>query len=346
MNWFDIPLTDQDVEDSLSRCGVVAERTSSGYRFRCIVCGDSKTDLNKKRGFVLKKQERYTYYCHNCGYKRGFVGFLKDHFPSEHQRLRELRFLRFGPVRDIVEPETKIPEPAKPPPPKNVEILDGLIPARAAPPAVEYLAGRQIPEESWDYFYYSPNYNDFLIKKKFREPNLTIHDDRRIVVPFVDETGQITHLQGRAIGESNFRYITQTIVDAPKVWGMDHMVEGSTLYITEGVFDAVFLPNAIAMTGGSTNFDVLIGKGINPKRSVVCMDGDIYKNPDVRKTAVKAVDQGFGIFLFPSDLVYRKKVKDFNDLVVKEKILIHGIISLLNKFTYRGLSAKVMLKLM
>lgn len=344
MSWDDVPLSDVDIEDTLSRCGVSFDRVSVGYNFRCVVCGDSKTDPKKRRGYVLKKQNRYTYFCHNCHYKRGFIGFLKDNYPMEYDRFRDLRYLVTGRLER--QPRAPVVVVKPPPPPTNQYVLDGLVPAEQSPVAMSYLSGREIPRDTWKYFYYAENYNQFLIDRKFRKPGFVIQNDNRIVVPFIDRSGQITHVQGRAIGESSYRYITQTVIEAPKIWGLDHMIPDATLYITEGVFDAVFLRNAIAMTGGSTDFSVLKTMGIDPARAVVCMDGDIWTNPDIRKTATKAVDQGFGIFVLPSDYVFLKKVKDFNDLVLIEKKSSSDIQTILNKFTYRGLPARVALKMM
>jgi len=54
----------------------------------------------------------------------------------------------------------------------------------------------------------------------------------RLLLPFIDQTGKITHIQGRAVGDNvpkKSRYYTLTVDDdAPKVFGMDKTVGASS----------------------------------------------------------------------------------------------------------------------
>ena len=46
-------------------------------RFRCPICGDSKKDKHKARGYLYKKDDGLSYKCHNCGAAHKFYAFLK-----------------------------------------------------------------------------------------------------------------------------------------------------------------------------------------------------------------------------------------------------------------------------
>jgi predicted RNA-binding Zn-ribbon protein involved in translation (DUF1610 family) len=46
------------------------------FRFACPVCGDSKKELNKKRGYLFKNNLHYK--CFNCGASKNFLTFIHD----------------------------------------------------------------------------------------------------------------------------------------------------------------------------------------------------------------------------------------------------------------------------
>ena len=48
------------------------------WNFRCPICGDSKKQKNKARGFVYRKKASFFYKCHNCGVGLTFNNFLKQ----------------------------------------------------------------------------------------------------------------------------------------------------------------------------------------------------------------------------------------------------------------------------
>jgi transcription elongation factor Elf1 len=45
--------------------------------FRCPICGDSQKSRSKARGWLLERDNKFSYYCHNCGASQGFNYFLK-----------------------------------------------------------------------------------------------------------------------------------------------------------------------------------------------------------------------------------------------------------------------------
>ena len=47
------------------------------YNFRCPLCGDSKKNKTKSRGFLYLKKNNYFYMCHNCGASMNFKNFIK-----------------------------------------------------------------------------------------------------------------------------------------------------------------------------------------------------------------------------------------------------------------------------
>ena len=47
------------------------------YNFRCPICGDSKKNKNKTRGYLYQVKANTNYKCHNCGASMSFNNFLK-----------------------------------------------------------------------------------------------------------------------------------------------------------------------------------------------------------------------------------------------------------------------------
>ena len=48
------------------------------YNFRCPICGDSKKNKSKTRGYLYAVKANTNFKCHNCGASKSFTNFLKD----------------------------------------------------------------------------------------------------------------------------------------------------------------------------------------------------------------------------------------------------------------------------
>jgi len=48
------------------------------YNFRCPICGDSKKNRNKTRGYLYSVKSNTNFKCHNCGASMSFNNFLKQ----------------------------------------------------------------------------------------------------------------------------------------------------------------------------------------------------------------------------------------------------------------------------
>ena len=51
---------------------------TNGANFSCPICGDSKKNETKARGYIFEKENLYQYFCHNCGFSSNFSFFLKS----------------------------------------------------------------------------------------------------------------------------------------------------------------------------------------------------------------------------------------------------------------------------
>ena len=48
------------------------------YNFRCPICGDSKKNKSKTRGYLYNIKADINFRCHNCGASMTFSNFLKE----------------------------------------------------------------------------------------------------------------------------------------------------------------------------------------------------------------------------------------------------------------------------
>ena len=56
------------------------------YNFRCPLCGDSKKNKNKARGYFYQVKNNTNYKCHNCGVNISFNNFLKEIDNTTHKQ--------------------------------------------------------------------------------------------------------------------------------------------------------------------------------------------------------------------------------------------------------------------
>ena len=62
------------------------------YNFRCPICGDSKKNKGKTRGYLYSVKADMNFRCHNCGASMTFSNFLKSIDPVIHKQYVFERF--------------------------------------------------------------------------------------------------------------------------------------------------------------------------------------------------------------------------------------------------------------
>ena len=61
-----------------SRLPKFKQLNDHSWNCRCILCGDSKRNENKSRGYFYKSKDYIVYKCHNCGVSKTLYDFLKS----------------------------------------------------------------------------------------------------------------------------------------------------------------------------------------------------------------------------------------------------------------------------
>ena len=288
------------------------------YNFRCPICGDSKKNRSKTRGYLYAVKANTNFKCHNCGASMSLNNFLKQVDPAVHKQYVMEKFKEGHTGRNFVidEPDIKFEAP------KFKKKLK-LPKASDHPRPAGYLTARKLNPDD---FYYAEHFKKFVnsLKQTFDD---TKHDEERIIIPLYYEKNLIG-LQGRSINPNPVKYITVMLDDdAPKIYGLDNIRRDAPVYVTEGPFDSTFIRNAIAMCGA----DADVGRwGIsNP----VWIYDNEPRNREITNRISKTIDSGQSVVIWPESI----DDKDINDMVMNGL----DVQSVIESNTYSGLEAKL-----
>lgn len=225
------------------------------YRFRCPFCGDSKRNTNKTRGYLYPIKDTCAFKCHNCGASLGLGKFIKELSADLYAQYIFEKFI--SPKK-----RTSAQRCEEEPPPAPEQVPTGLhkILQRCEPivdlpddhEAKKYLEGRKIPRYQQDRLFFVEDIR--LISRsisRYSERNFPCMPV--IVIPYFDESGNLTYLQTRAINAADEpRYVFFEVEGGDKIWNVDQVDWNQHVFVLEGVFDAMFLSNAVAVGSASS----------------------------------------------------------------------------------------------
>ena len=300
------------------RLGKFKRVKSNLYNFRCPICGDSKKNKNKTRGYIYSVKTNTNFKCHNCGASMSFSNFLKHVDAPTHKQYSLEKFKEGHTGRNFVveEPDFKFEAPKFK---KSINLPKGFENPRSS----GYLTARKLDSSK---FYYAKKFKKFVntIKPTFDD---TRYDEERIIIPIYYERNLIG-LQGRSIGPNPVKYITVMFDEnAPKIYGLDEVEKSEAVYVTEGPFDSTFIQNAIAMCGADA--DVSRWGISNP----VWIYDNEPRNREIVNRISRTIDRGESVVIFPSFI----DDKDINDMVIAG----HDVQKIVECNTYNGLEAKL-----
>lgn len=307
---------------------------------RCPLCGDSKTDKSKTRGWILEQSNVFTsYYCHNCNANLPFAGFLqKVDINLYNDYIKESLLEKYkGNESKVVKPtriremDFKTPRFLKNKSPLlRIKKISQLKPDH---PARLYVDDRKIPIKAHYKIYYASkfvNWVNSIIPEKLG--NMPEHP--RLVLPFINRSNELVGFSGRSFDprEKQRKYISIMLdKSASKVYNLNEIDFNKRYYIVEGPIDSLFLDNAMAMAGADIDISILT----NTKNCVIIFDNE-PRNSDIVRNIDKAIDQKLSVVVWPDYL----QEKDINDMVLSGRSP-NEIKLLIDSCTYKGLSAKV-----
>jgi hypothetical protein len=102
---------------------------------------------------------------------------------------------------------------------------------------------------------------------------MVLKSEERIVIPFYDDNENVIGIQGRAMDSNSLRYITVKAEEHDRLFYNLHKIDvNKRIYVTEGPFDSMFLPNAVAMVGASKS--VNLPDKLRMRDVVFCLDNE------------------------------------------------------------------------
>ena len=277
------------------------------YNCSCPVCGDSTKNKRKARGFFIKKDRDFYFYCHNCHCSLTFKEFLKQLYPHFY---REYIADNFRNSKNSVD----IPIKNKKSEPKLCkEICNAVSLTKINPMSdiMQYIRHRKIPNSVKHLLYWTEDFKsvvDSLNKDSDKEYNLE-KDDPRLVIPFFNSDGEIIALQGRSLNRFKPRYITIKFIDSAAIYGLDRVKWNEDIIVVEGPLDSLFLPNAIAVA----NSDLERVYKIYPEcdKFILVYDNE-PKNKEICAIINKAIDNHRKVCIWKN----AKYGKDINEMVM------------------------------
>lgn len=297
------------------------------HNFRCLYCGDSNKNKYKARGYIFEsKTQNLIIKCHNCSIAVSFNHFLSDFFPELHKEYKFNKF-RSDDTYSIITPILLNHKIYKPDIFQNFKVSLEL---HKNDLYKSYILKRKIPSKFFKDIFLVPDFKKFtnnLIPDKFVE---LFSEDPRLVVPLI-LNGELIGYQGRTIEPSNnLRYITIMLDNSkPKVWGFDNVDKTANVFITEGIFDAMFIPNSIAMLGSDLPIEFL--KKCPDTHFIFIYDNE-NRNPQIIKRMLKIIDLGFSVVIWNKSII----AKDVN-----EYVLSGGSVNDIICNVYKGARAKL-----
>lgn len=336
----------------LKYCGILATRIegytvkhTQPYRanMKCVICGDSQKSKTKKRGWILEKDNHGLYYCHNCGLSTSLSRFIKmidenlyNEYIIDFKLENSFTTRSKAPATNIKSKPLDTLQERHPQYTKGSSPLLKIKKVSSLPanhPVKKYVAERKIPFNKHYKLYYAPKFNAWvntMIPGKLP----TDHDEPRLVIPFVDASGNLFGFAGRAFSKNSLRYITIMLTEAmPKIFGLDEVDFSKKYFVVEGQIDSLFLSNTVAMAGADGNVSGLD----NIENAVFVFDNE-PRNKEIVARMQKVLERGQKVCIWPDHLTF----KDVNDMVIGG--MNPAEVSLMiDKNTYSGLEGRLAL---
>ena len=195
-----------------------------------------------------------------------------------------------------------------------------------------YLKSRMIPDDKLDELFYT---EDFSKIAEQINPQMVLQKEERIVIPFYDENKNLIGVQGRALSGNGLRYITVKTEGQDRLFYNIHKVDvNKRIYVTEGPFDSMFLPNAVAMVGASKS--VNLPDKLHMCDVVFCLDNE-PRSSEIVNMMRNLIAKEHQVFI-PDRLEH----KDINEMILSGKTS-ENIVEYIDDHTYGGILAQAAL---
>ena len=303
------------------------------YRFRCPVCGDSKTNKFKTRGYIYERKGNYSFHCHNCSASMRLDFFIKKIDPTLYLEYIKEKLADNKPEPDPFFEKMKRPKFIKTTGLSKLKKISQLDPSH---PAKKYVESRKIPVNKHYKLFYAPKFKQWVNEQIPGKLGDKSPEEPRLIIPFISKEGELIGFQGRSFrpDAGALRYITIMLRDDFKVFGIDTVNVNETIYCVEGPIDSLFIDNAIAVCGSDISQQLELTE--LPKEGIVVVYDNEPRNVEIVKKIEKTIEKGYNVCIWPTELQH----KDVNDMVMAG-FTPEEVKEIIDNNTHKGLEAKL-----
>lgn len=291
-------------------------RNNSEIIFRCPICGDSKKNKLKKRGYFYRKTG--TYHCFNCEANLTGYAFLKAICAPDvfNQIIQDYKVLNFN---NIVRGRRQKLSGAGDSGQRSFEILSPnpsykyLLDAKwvvsdLSKSALAYLDERKIPIGSRGMLksIKDSTGREFILIQYIWDDNCIYHQLGNFNKYDIKGQGAVKYIFPK---DENINFQQKPVFNIGNVDVSHH-----SIYCTEGVFDSLFIKNGVALGGRSlTDYQYKMLTELYPRHKIVLAFDHDYAG---MSSSIKHAEKYPNIsFLDISDLMEAAGTKDVNDFV-------------------------------
>jgi transcription elongation factor Elf1 len=307
------------------------------WNFSCPICGDSKKNKLKARGYVYRKINDLFYTCHNCGIGLSLGNFIK-HIDENIYKEYSLERYTSGKTNNSKVANTILnissPKFDKLEKQKTFEHAEWISKLSSEHYCLKYALNRCIPKNFFDKLLFTEHYNQFVTTLV---PNhgKQIIDDARLIIPYYDQYNELIAVSGRALvtSDKTLRYVTIRTKESDDklIYGMDRVDLTKDVYIVEGPLDSLFIDNCVA--SGDANL-TLVAKSISAGKKILIFDNE-PRNKEVMKLMSNAIKSDQYVVIWPDNIIG----KDINEMIMNGKTPTE-IQSIISSNTFKGLEAQ------
>jgi len=307
------------------------------WNFSCPLCGDSKKNVLKARGYVYKKGNNLFYSCKNCGAGTS-VGKLLEQVDGSLYKEYILERYKAGEsgTSNYTKPTFNVPSPRfdKLDKQKQFQHAEFCSDLPSGHFCLDYLKNRQIPKDFYSQLLFTSHYKQFI---DVLVPNhgKKLVDDARLIIPFYDVYNNLIAVSGRALetNDKTLRYITIRTTDSEDklVFGMDRISVHEPVRIVEGPIDSLFVKNCVASGDSSLT---TVADNISAGKKVLIFDNE-PRNKEIVKLMQDSIKSNHNIVIWPNTI----QAKDVNEMVMSG-ISVDEIEAIISSNTFSGLEAQ------
>lgn len=318
-----------------SRFERIVKKKDYLWNLRCPICGDSKKNSTKMRGYIYRKINDLFYSCHNCGIGLSIGNFIRS---LDDGLYKQYIFERYSAgeggrnnfkTSEVTEnfQSFKFETKKKLRCFQHGELVSDLPDAHFCK---QYVLSRKIPERIHDKLYFTSKFKSF-VEELYPEIDKKLSEDERLVIPIFDKYNDIVGVYGRALSFHNgLRYIKLNFGDSRILYNEFEVDASSTVRVVEGAIDSMFVKNCVA--SGDSSLEIAAKRF---EKSVLLFDNE-PRNKQIVKLMENSIRNGHSIVIWPDTI----KEKDINEMIISGKTE-QDIENIINENSFSGLEANL-----